>query len=388
LSVYLTLPEVDNDVRSEKTKAGLRGANKEGRWTASPPKGYKFLRDGSDKPILVPTEEAPHIIWAFKQVSKGIKNVMEVRALLKEKKQINIPKNTFYHILRNPCYMGFIIVKQYKDEPEQIIRAIHEPIISEELFYQVQDIMNERKRIANCGKKQKVMRPELPLRGILKCSNCSALVTGSGSRSKTGVRHWYYHCNDCRKVRFRADDANAKIEQFLSTIELTEDAHNLCEKILLNEYSSEFKVSGTSKRESEIRLKKLETRLTNLKNSFMDGEVKASDYGELKSFVTEELNKLKKDIQRYKGQGKRIEDYLKRAIAIIPNIAEWYLNSGVQEKQFLLSSIFPENLTYEKNKSRTPILNPILAMILSYDKGYRGKENGLNSNKTVQPDLG
>ena len=41
----------------------------------------------------------------------------------------------------------------------------------------------------------KSLNKELPLRGLLSCSNCGEKLTGSGSRSATGNRYFYYHCN-------------------------------------------------------------------------------------------------------------------------------------------------------------------------------------------------
>ncbi len=40
LAVYLTAPEIENDRRGLNTKAGIRQAKKEGRWTGKAPMGY------------------------------------------------------------------------------------------------------------------------------------------------------------------------------------------------------------------------------------------------------------------------------------------------------------------------------------------------------------
>lgn len=55
-------------------------------------------------------------------------------------------------------------------------------------------------------------RDELPLRGILSCSNCGKHVTGSASKSRNGNRYFYYHCLHCSKERFRAETVNQEME--------------------------------------------------------------------------------------------------------------------------------------------------------------------------------
>jgi len=55
LSIYLTIPEIDNDVRGINTRIGMRRSLKEGRWTGGAPFGYKNERDHLKKPILFRT---------------------------------------------------------------------------------------------------------------------------------------------------------------------------------------------------------------------------------------------------------------------------------------------------------------------------------------------
>jgi len=50
-------------------------------------------------------------------------------------------------LLRDPIYCGKIKVKAYRSEPEEIVTALHEPIISEELFFEVQNVLNGKKKI-------------------------------------------------------------------------------------------------------------------------------------------------------------------------------------------------------------------------------------------------
>ena len=118
------------------------------------------------------------------------------------------------NLLKNPIYCGKIVIKEWKKEDEIIVEGLHEPIIDEETFNTVQKIMT--------GKgKQKVHKfseidEHLPLRGFLECKSCGRALTGSASKGRNGVRHFYYHCQPKCKERFKAEEANAIFEKMLS----------------------------------------------------------------------------------------------------------------------------------------------------------------------------
>lgn len=42
--------------------------------------------------------------------------------------------------LKNPMYKGSVFIKAYQDELEETVDGIHEGLVSEGLFYQVQEI--------------------------------------------------------------------------------------------------------------------------------------------------------------------------------------------------------------------------------------------------------
>jgi site-specific DNA recombinase len=48
--------------------------------------------------------------------------------------------------MRNPVYCGKLFIPKYKNEESQLVKGIHEPLISEKLFYEVQDVMDGRKK--------------------------------------------------------------------------------------------------------------------------------------------------------------------------------------------------------------------------------------------------
>ena len=186
------LPEVDNRIRSSRTIEGTRSNLKDGRWVLSQPKGYVKGRDENGKVLMKPDKEIAGLIAElFNDFALGIYSQSQIRKLPKFK-PLNLSSSNIGRILNQIVYSGRIYISAYKNEPEQIVTALHEPLISVETYEKVQMELGNRKRIKHKPNKQ---NNALPLRGFLSCNCCGKNLTGSGSKSKTGKKHFYYHGN-------------------------------------------------------------------------------------------------------------------------------------------------------------------------------------------------
>src|SRR6202007_2924644 len=104
-------------------------------------------------------------------------------------------------------------------EPGEWKQGQHEPIITDVLFYTVQDILEERAR--KLPTKYLTAREELPLRGYLICPICGRTLTGSASRGRRGDRFFYYHCRKGCKERKNAVEVNREFLKVLHTFRAT-----------------------------------------------------------------------------------------------------------------------------------------------------------------------
>ena len=85
---------------------------------------------------------------------------------------VKCSKNNFWVAIRNPVYCGKIFIPKYKDEESCFVKGSHEPIISEALYYQVQDVCLYLQKlgvkISGIGTTTLVIKglPELPKKSI------------------------------------------------------------------------------------------------------------------------------------------------------------------------------------------------------------------------------
>ena len=182
---------------------------------------------------------APLISNLFHDFALGCFSQNELR-LLPKYKSLNLSKSGLSRMLQQIVYAGKIRIPAYKEEDEQIVDALHEPLISMETFEKVQNQLIIRNRYKQKAKK---LNPKFPLRGFLKCSSCRGNLTASDSTSKTGAKHGYYHCNPkkgCRE-RFKINDAHEAFEELLNNIRPAPEVCDLFRVVLEEKYKESEK---------------------------------------------------------------------------------------------------------------------------------------------------
>ena len=380
LALYLAMPEIDNDRRSIKIKGGIRQAYKQGRYIRVAPYGYKNTRDEQNKPIIVPHEvNAPLIQYAFDAYSNGVTQA-EILHVLKSK-GLRISKSNFCEILRRVVYIGKIVVPANDEEPMQIVEGIHSGLVTEELFYKVQYMLSDKAKIKK-GAKFKQLRPELPLRGHLTCTKCGEFLTGSASRGKMGKRYFYYHCNHCRKERYRTDLIHSVFDNVLKSFSSTVDAKKLYELMVKQLLVSNGNTHKSNNSNAKVKIGKLKERLENLQDLLVDGTVSSSDYKKMKSRYENELYELKDKNTSIKVNQTNYKGFIKSGISLLENLVKTYDTASIRLKNRLLSSIFKNKLSFDGKNCRTPELNQAVLLIFNIDGLYRSSKKEQARQKT------
>lgn len=146
-------------------------------------------------------------------------------------------------MLRIPINCGKIFIPAYKDEAESTIPATHGALVSEEFFYEVQDVLNGRKRKFPA---KNTLKEELPLRGFFECRKWGTRLTGSAYKGNGG-RYFYYHCSKGCNERFKADEANDLFVKELVRISFSKCGIKVFRKILTDYSKKTRKDQSVSK---------------------------------------------------------------------------------------------------------------------------------------------
>jgi DNA invertase Pin-like site-specific DNA recombinase len=108
-NVLASFAQFDNDVRAERTKAGMKAALEKGRWPFKAPLGYKNIAINSIKNIEPDPEKSPLIREAFELMATGCHSKHEVLEIVSQKglktaKGKKISRQSFDALLRKTVY--------------------------------------------------------------------------------------------------------------------------------------------------------------------------------------------------------------------------------------------------------------------------------------------
>ena len=375
LAFYLAAPEVENDRRALNVIVGMRRAKKEGRWMATAPKGYKNIRDENNRPAIVQSDDAPLIKWAFEEIAKGATHANDVRKICNEKGLV-CSKNNFYKLIRNHVYCGKIFIPAYKDEEENLVEGKHEPLITEQLFYEVQDVLNGKRKVLPVKNTRK---ENLPLRGFLECPRCGGTLTGSASKGSGGL-YYYYHCMKGCKERISADKVNKRFIDALSMITANKNVIDTYYNIMADKFKASGKDKSDALKKLQEQIDKNRERLNKARMMLLDNEIDFKDYREIKKQYETVIDGLVRQRIQISLMDDEYKKYLDFTSVLLKNLDSGYERADLADKQRLISLIFPEKLVFENNGFRTKSVRKILEQICAPVKGSKQNKNGLALN--------
>ena len=185
--VLAAFAQFDNDVRSDRTRAGMKAALELGRWVFLAPVGYLNAPRSMGRSLIHDPERATLVRRAFEEYAAGRftkqQLLKQVRTWgLTNRRGKPLTSQAIGVPLRNQIYAGIVDVPEYGVRGR---RGDVEPLVSEDLFYRVQAILSGR---ALPTSPQRRAHPDFPLRAFVRCESCGLGLTGSWSK---GRREYY-----------------------------------------------------------------------------------------------------------------------------------------------------------------------------------------------------
>ena len=112
----------------------------------SQPKGYIPGKDEFGKTLMKPHPELASLVTElFEDFAQGL-NPQNVFLKLSKYKDLKLSKSNLSRMLKQIAYAGYIKVPAFKNEKEEIVCALHKPLISIETFEKVQIQLKNRNR--------------------------------------------------------------------------------------------------------------------------------------------------------------------------------------------------------------------------------------------------
>jgi site-specific DNA recombinase len=106
------------------------------------------------------------------------------------------------------------------------------------------------------------------------------------------------------------------------------------------------------------------------------GDIEGDDYRTIKSESEEKIHRLEAKLTAFVTETTDIEPLLNKAISNISQLDVLYANGSITQKRRIISSMFPEKLTFDGFQYRTNRLNEAINLMCLIHNKLEGKKNG------------
>ena len=334
-----------------EVKKGMGEKVKNGGTIGKAPLGYVNVRRIDDKgreerTVELDPERAPLVKLAFEEYATGnwtVANLADHLAAcgLTTRPTPKIPsepinKKALNNLLINPYYKGTVRYNgvQYA--------GIHEPLVSEEEWNHVQQILS-----AHLNGERTLKHPHF-LKSSVYCGECGSRMIVSNEKKKNGIVYPYFvcggrhskRCPDCKMKAVLIDVVEKKIEQIYDQISLSPKGREEVERAF-----TEFIKEEQVKFETELDgLQKEKAKLEHKRKKLLEAHYNdAIPLDLLKSEqkdIAKKLSAINHDIQMHNSTFEEILSNLKAALDMIEDCGTTYRKASPHIKRLLNQAIF------------------------------------------------
>ena len=370
-TMLASFAQMDNDVRSERSKNGMRARFEAGLSNGTVPLGYLnqngyAIKDPKTFDIM---QKGWGLMATGTKSLRGMAEVLTKQGIKggprNSKKEYKLRRQMLNMVFRNKFYAGKIVSKKYGME----VQGQHPAMVSEEKFYKVQSVLDGRNtNIAAPLARRNIDNPDFPLRRIVKCTQCGASMTGGWCKGKRKHYAYYFCLNKCKGLNTKRAKINEETLNELTSIALKSKATDYFIAWLRQKYYT--RLSSLKKRRdgADIELKSLYEFRQSLIEKNISGVYSDEIFQEQNKIVeskiqTVQVTKNDDMIQKY-----NLEAITSFAKSKLENVAQTFVDSDLQGKRSVLCSIYPSGLHWNGNVYLNTVISPFYSAILTLKK--------------------
>lgn len=326
IKVVLAKNYIDN--LSEEVKKGMREKAEQGEWPSKAPIGY--LNNKTTHLVELHSVKAPLVRRAFELYVSGQYSLDSLRKYLASLGLTSgsrrpLSKSMIEAILKNPFYYGEFVWKG------NYYRGVHEPIISRELYDQVQTLLRRK------GKPR--IRRSFPFAGLLRCGRCGCSITAEIKKGK----YVYYHCTNgkgkCDQEYVKEERLDELLAELVRAVQIDQDAVNWIVQALQSSASEEreFRQKETDRLQRQVD--SLQSRLDGAYIDKLDGTIDEGYWLDLSTKWRGEQDTAMALLQRHRDSDRNYVDQATNILELAQQAYSQYIHQDPLEKRKLLDSL-------------------------------------------------
>ena len=203
------------------------------------------------------------------------------------------------------------------------------------------------------------------------------ILTGSASKGHTKY-YSYYHCTDGCSSRYRADNVNHQFVDEIKKYIPRPEMIDLFKIVLTEAWYDQTNHSQVDRKHLLLQIKEMEEKISYIRDLLSSKQLDPSDFREMKTEYTARLEKLEAKLSVYSHQHVDVKHLLDKGINNLLKLDNLYETAGIEKKREIISSMYPEKMTFDGFAVRTNRINEVAQMIYSVDAGFSENKNRTN----------
>ncbi len=370
-TVLAAFAQFDNEVRAERSKGGTYARVEQGGWPFYAPIGYRNIKDSLGRPTLEKDHlRAPLVTQVFNEYKTGNYTHRQItefaaRIGLTNRNGGTLAIQTLVNLLRNSAYISRVKSRN----SGELLRALHEPLISDDVFYDVQDILSGRG-----WELRKEKDSDWPLRaGFVRCAHCDAALTGSRPKGRSKY-YPKYSCTSCRTsqtgkpVSVDREVMHGEFKTLLESVRPEKHILALFKKITLHRWNEEYKELHQRKLQISKDLDALDAKRQRVMDLYIDGKIGDTDKEAQLTKIDSERTVLRLRRSELEQDVDNREVVIDVAVDFMSNVSRYWSFAPLQLQRRFQNLVFPDGIAYEFGEGfRTAKLGSAYEVIKSLD---------------------
>ena len=369
---------------------GMRQKAKLGGTPGLAPIGYLNVIkhfDGKEvRTVDVDLERSPHVVWAWERFAEGdmtielMTEALDARGLrtkgTKKHPSKALSKSRVHKMLTSTYYLG-VVTFSGVEYPGR-----HEPLISSELFYKVQDILQARRKWG-----ERPQRRTHYLKGSLACGLCKRQLSIGYSTGHGGV-YPYFFClgrhrdKSCRLPYLSFDAIEEMVEDFWEQVVIEPEQLDGIRADVTKHLQQVTKHHEAERVRQQRRLTKLDAEGKKLMQAYLADAIELSMLRDEQARVARERNDARVILEAVASEYALLVESLDEALGKLDNASALYLAGTEAVRRELNHGLF-KRLYVVPDGIAGADLNTPFAHLLTDDLGERLAVEAANADSDI-----
>ncbi len=350
LKVLMAKHYIDN--LGEEVLKGMKRRAMDGIFPSATPIGYSY----EDKKMVPDKDLAPLVLWLYRECATNKYSSNDLVKKCKEKgfkskKGHSLTKSTILHVLKNKVYTGKFdyLGVEYPGK--------HDPIVPEELWANVQRVLEKR-----ASGRTRYVKHNLTYSRLITCGECGGVV--SGDKKERCVE---YRCNHnkgpCQQRYISERKIEVQFVDYLKRIDIGNEELSMMGEALRLSHGDEKKFREDTVTRLQAEFKKYDDRMDKLYDDRTKGDVGEDFYSRKMKQWQEEQKRISSEIMAHQRANNA---YLEEGVRILKVASKAYtlfMEGEEADKQSILKVLF-EGVTL-KDGVVTPSFRPLFLMLVN-----------------------